>query len=62
MLLKEVAEKPYHVFDVEWSQTDKDTYIVQADSKETAKKLLEDKFPGARYVNLVRSHAIVFRT
>jgi len=55
MKLSEVAEKTYYVVDVQWSQTDKDTYIVSAGSKDEAEKKVKDKFPQARYVNSVRS-------
>jgi hypothetical protein len=39
----------YHIFIVEWSQTDKDKYIIIADSKAQAVSLANDKFqPGTR--------------
>lgn len=44
----------YFVFDIVWSQTDKDTVIVSADSKKDAEQKLRVLYPRAFYYNCIR--------
>lgn len=43
----------YYVYDVEWSQTDKDTVCFYCANGNPA-QFLKSKYPKARYYNLIR--------
>lgn len=45
--------KYYYVYDVEWSQTNKDTVIIYCKDTEIG-EYLKKKYKGARYFSLIR--------
>jgi hypothetical protein len=46
----------YYVIDKVWSQTDRDTTIVMASSKEDALKFLSEQMSGYAFLDLVRTY------
>ena len=46
--------KYFFVYDIQWSQTDVDTVIIQETCEATATARLKSRYPGARYINFVR--------
>jgi hypothetical protein len=54
MKLYEIANSEVYVFEIEWSQTDKEYVATSAESKSAAEKKIKERFLGenkARYVN-----------
>ena len=47
--------KKFFVYDIQWSQTDCDTVIIQETCQSTALARLKSRYPGARYINFVRT-------
>ena len=45
--------KYYYVYDIEWSQTDKDTAVICATEKDIA-NILKRRYPNARFYQLIR--------
>lgn len=53
-------DRVYYIFVLEWSQTDRDTVIVEADSREQAEKWLRRHGEhGPRYVSYYGSSEII---
>lgn len=46
--------KKFFVFDIEWSQTDKETVIILETCKTTAEARLKSRYKGCRFISFVR--------
>jgi hypothetical protein len=46
--------KQLFIYDIQWSQTEVDTVIIQETSRATALARLKSRYPGARFINFVR--------